>query len=64
MASPDEIDLAESQVATLIDVCHRSGLNYWEIMDIFLKATCDLHLKASAEYQIKEVLCKSTGARS
>ncbi len=53
MATPEQIDLAESQVATLIDVCHKQGLNYWEILNIFIRALCDLHLKASAEYRIK-----------
>jgi len=54
MSTPEQIDLAEAEVARLIEVIHRSGLNYWEILDIFLKATCDLHLKSSAEYQAKE----------
>ncbi len=53
MDNPNVIELAESEVARLIAVMHRQGLNYWQILDIFLRAACDLHLKASAEYQIK-----------
>ena len=55
MANPEQIELAESEVARLIEVAHRQGLNYWQILDIFLRATCDLHLRASTEYQVKEL---------
>ncbi len=54
MATPEQIELAESEVATLIEVAHRQGLNYWEILDIFLRAVVDLHVKASAEYQLRQ----------
>lgn len=53
-ATPEQLSMAETQVARLIEVAHRQGLNYWQILDIFLRAVCDLHLKASAEYWVKE----------
>ena len=52
MATPDELDLAESEVTRLIDVAHKQ-LNYWEILDIFLKACVTLHIQASAEYRME-----------
>ncbi len=56
MATPEQIDLTESDVARLIEVAHKAGLSYWEILDVFLKAVCDLHFKASVEYQVKETV--------
>ncbi len=53
MATPDEIDLAESEVARLVEVAKRQGLNSWELLDIFLRACVTLHLQASADYRIK-----------
>ena len=47
MATPDIIDLAESEVARLVEVCKRQGLNSWELLDIFLKACVTLHIQAS-----------------
>lgn len=47
------IEEAERQVEILIESYRKRGLNYWQLEDIFLRATCDLHLKASAEYQMK-----------
>ncbi len=46
-------ELADREVTRLIDVCHKQGLNYWQILDIFLRKVCDLHLMASAEYRMK-----------
>ncbi len=54
MTTPEQLDLAESEIAFLITKAHNSGLNYWQILDIFLRATCDLHIKASTEYQIRQ----------
>jgi len=53
MTEVENIKLAELEITHLIEVCHRQGLNYWQILDIFLRATCILHLKSSAEYQLK-----------
>ncbi len=53
MATPDEIDLAESEVARLIEVCKKQGLNSWELLNIFQRACVTLHLQASAEYRVK-----------
>jgi hypothetical protein len=52
MPTPDNIDLVESEVARLVDVAHKQGLNSWELLDIFLRACVTLHLQASAEYRI------------
>ncbi len=48
-----ECELADSEVTRLIEVCHQSGLTYWQILDIFLRKVVDLHLMASAEYKLK-----------
>ena len=53
MATPDNIDLAEAEVARLVDVAHKQGLNYWEIQGIFIKACANLYIQASCEYHIK-----------
>lgn len=47
------IELAESEVERLIEVAHCQGLTYWQILDIFLRTACDLHIQASAEYFAK-----------
>lgn len=47
------IEETEKQVQILIESYWKRGLNYWQLEDMFLRATCDLHLKASAEYQAK-----------
>ncbi len=54
MATSEMIDLAESEIAFLITKAHNSGLNSWELLDIFLKACVDLHIQASCEYRMKE----------
>ncbi len=53
IAEAESLELAESETARLIDVCHSSGLTYWDILNIFLRAVLDLHLKASIEYRTK-----------
>ena len=52
-AEAELLRLAELEVAKLIEVAHKQGLNYWQLMDIFLRASYDLHLKASVEYYMK-----------
>ncbi len=52
IAIVDQLELAESEVVRLIDVAHRQGLNYWQILDIFLRACVNLHLQASTEYML------------
>ncbi len=48
----DKIELAESEVARLIEVARKQGLNSWELLDIFLRACVDLHIQASCEYRL------------
>ena len=48
----DNIELAESEVARLIEVCHKQ-LNYWQILRILLIASQDLYIKAEIEYKSK-----------
>lgn len=55
MATPDEIDLAESEICRLIEVAKQQGLNSWEILGIFLKACDSLYLAAECEYRVKAV---------
>ena len=53
MATPDVIDLAKSEVARLIEVTKKQGLNSWELLDIFLWACVNLHIEATCEYRVK-----------
>ena len=53
MTSPDVIELAEEEIDKLIAVCHKQGLNYWEILGIFLERCQSLRLQADAEYHLK-----------
>jgi len=48
------LSLAETEVARLTEIMHRQGLTYWQILDIFLRASVKAHCQASAEYRMKE----------
>jgi len=48
------IEMFETDLDRLIMVGHKEGLNYWQLLDIFLRACVQLHLEASAEYQMKQ----------
>ncbi len=50
---PDNVEalkIAEVAVAHLVEVAHRQGVNYWEILRIFLKACLTLQMLADVEY--------------
>lgn len=47
------IELAEIEVARLVDVFHKQGLNYWEILRIFLSTCLTLQMLADTEYWMK-----------
>lgn len=49
----EQIKLAKFEFARLIEVCHRQGINYWQLLDILLRDCVQLHREASAEYQAK-----------
>lgn len=53
MIDSDIIVLAETEVDKLIMVCHRQGLNYWQILKIFLDRCQILQMRADAEYYLK-----------
>jgi len=49
----DLLELLESELDFLVNKAHKSGLNYWQILDIFLRACVTLHLQATSEYRVK-----------
>ena len=53
MATPEQIDLVESEVARLLEVALKQGVNSWELLGVLLRACEILYLRAGAEYQIK-----------
>ena len=48
----DASELAEQDVERLIEICHKRGLNYWELLKIFLVACQDLQMKSEIEYYL------------
>ena len=52
----ETLELAELEVARLVEVCHHSGLTYWEILGIFLDYCQKLLIQADAEYYMKQRL--------
>ena len=48
------IELAESEIEFLIEKAHRSGLNYWQILKIFLVKVETLVMRADEEYWLKK----------
>ena len=49
----DIMELAELEIDRLIGVCHKQGLNYWEILGLFLNKCLTLQMMADAEYHLK-----------
>jgi len=54
MDDADTIELAETEIARLIEVIHRQGLSYHQILRLFLLATHNLDIQADAENWMKE----------
>ena len=54
MDDADAIELAEIDVDRLILVCHKQGLNYFQILRIFLNASVKLQIMSSAEYYLNQ----------
>lgn len=49
----DTIEMFESEVDRLVDVGHRQGLNYWQILKVFLVRCVTLQMQADVEYRVK-----------
>ena len=52
--SQDNVELAEIDLAQLIERLHKNGLNYWQIGKICLKACLNLWMLADTEYWMKQ----------
>lgn len=50
---PDLLEKAEIDTRHLIDVFHVQGLNYWQILRIFLNSCVQLQIMADAEFYLK-----------
>lgn len=46
-------ELTENEVEFIIEKSHRSGLNYWQILKIFLVKVESLVMRADTEYFLK-----------
>jgi len=53
MDNPTLFELAEDELDMLIKKMHKSGLNYWVILGLFLDRSVLLRKQADAEYQVK-----------
>ena len=53
MANPEQIELAETDIARVIEVARRQGLNSWELEDILLRFCVQLHIEATVEFRVK-----------
>jgi len=49
----ETIELAEGEVARLVDVCHKQGLTYWQILGLLWVACQNLYAQADAEDYLK-----------
>jgi len=54
MTDTEALKLAELEVERLIEVCHKSGLNYWQILKILLNCCCQLQMKDDMEWRMKQ----------
>ncbi len=53
MGNSDLIENAEIELTRLINVMHKEGLNYWEILGLLLRVNESVYLQSGAEYQVK-----------
>ena len=49
----DNAELLESEAEFLIEKAHRSGMNYWQVLKIFLVKVESLVMRADQEYFMK-----------
>ena len=53
MDNAELIENAEIDLDRLILVFHKSGLNYWQILKVFLARCVTLQMQADIEYNLK-----------
>ena len=53
MNNADLIKKAELELWEFIEIKHKLGLNYWQILRLILKTSLELMLKADLEWWIK-----------
>jgi len=51
--NPELIELLETEVDFLISKAHKSGLNFWQILRVFLLRCEGLMIQSEAEYYQK-----------
>ena len=49
----DAIEQLEIDVDMLVNAGHKQGLNYWQILKVFLVRCVDLYIQAEAEHHVK-----------
>ena len=50
----DTIELAETEIARLVNVIHKQGLSYRQILRLFLLACRDIYLQADADEWLRQ----------
>ncbi len=54
MDNVEAMRMAKIEASRLVEVCHKQGLNYQEILEIFADEVPILIRKANAEYWLKK----------
>ena len=54
MQDPKKIEMAELDVARLMEVSRRNGLSSWELLRILLLACQTLYIRADVEYWMNQ----------
>jgi len=50
MPTAELIELLEDELDLIVNKAHKSGLNFWQILRVFLEHCCRLQLQAEAEF--------------
>ena len=50
----DLIELAECELASIIDRAHKSGLSYRQVRTLLLETACKVDTMAETEYEIRK----------
>ncbi len=53
MVDPDLLDLGESEIRKVLEVCHRQGLPYLEVWRLYLKMLPELFEQVMVEFRMK-----------
>ena len=52
---PEAVKMLEDEVGLLIMKSHHSGMNYWQILNVFMKCCLELMVQSEVEYHVKQM---------